>query len=599
MWGAAACGVLALAILGLALALGELPAWTAIAVLLPTLAAGGLASVALNRLRAERDGIVAGAERARRLADQDGLTGVGNYRAFWRALRAECSRAGRYGAAFTLAVIDLDDFKRVNDEHGHRVGDDTLRAVAGALAEAVRAEDALCRQGGDEFAVVAVAAGAGEASPLAARLAGAVASVETAPEVEWRPRASVGTATYGVAGTTAEEIMEAAEASLAAAKATRHGGGGGLVPAMRPAGAGPVAPESARAAAGRSSVRLATLSSLARALSVARGERAVAETAIAHVAGAVDARSVAVLKRSGEEGRVECLAAGGPPGERPPVAAADEAPLSVALRECRVVLATRTLGLQGLGEPDAEASAPGTRLAAPVPVDDEVWGAILVASERDGAYDSTEVTLVEAMAVQVGRFLSVSRLLDRLAVAGWAEENGSAVAPADPHGRAVAELASQVGELLGLPARELRDLHVAALFHDVGTVCAPAGLMQKRGHLTPEEFAVVRGHPLAGERLLGSLSGLAPAARIVRSERERFDGLGYPDGLAGREIPFASRILGACDAFVAMTSSRPYRQALSREAAQEELRRGSGTQFDPQVVSALVQTLERTAVQAQ
>ncbi len=594
LWGAAACGALALAlaILGLALVLGELPAWTAIGVLLPTLAAGGLASVALNRLRAEREGIVAGAARARRLADQDGLTGIGNYRSFWRALRGECARAGRHGAAFTLAVIDLDDFKRVNDEHGHRVGNETLRAVAAALAEAVRAEDALCRQGGDEFAVVAVAAGAGEASLLAARLAGAVASVETGPEVDWRPRASVGTATYGVAGTTPEEIMEAAEGSLAAAKATRHGGGG-LVPAMRPAGAGPVAPESARAAAGRSSVRLATLSSLARALSVARGERGVAEAAIAHVAGAVDARSVAVVKRSREGGRVECVAAGGPPGERPPVAA-DEAPLSEALRECRVVLATRSLDLQG----PAEASAPGTRLAAPIPVDDEVWGAILVESERDGAYDSTEVTLVEAMAVQVGRSLSVARLLDRLAVAGWAEENGTAVAPADPHGRAVAELASQVGESLGLPARELRDLHLAALFHDVGTVCAPAGLMQKRGHLTPEEFAVVRGHPLAGERLLGSLSGLAPAARIVRSERERFDGLGYPDGLAGREIPFASRILGACDAFVAMTSSRPYRQALSREAAQEELRRGSGTQFDPQVVSALVQTLGRAAVPA-
>ena len=597
MWGAVACGGLALAILGLALALGELPVWTAIAVLLPTLAVGALASVALNRLRAERDGIVAGAERARRLADQDGLTGIGNYRAFWRAVRGECARAGRHRAPFTLAVIDLDDFKRVNDEHGHRVGDDTLRAVAGALAEAVRAEDALCRQGGDEFAVVAVAAGAEEASPLAARLAGAVASVETAPEVEWHPRASVGTATYGVAGTTAEEIMEAAEASLAAAKATRHGGGG-LLPAMRPAGAGPVAPESARAAAGRSSVSLATLSSLARALSVARGERAVAETAVAHVAGAVDARSVAVLKWGGEEGDIECLAAGGPPGERPPVAAADQAPLSVALRERRAGLSTRA-GLQGPGAAETEASAAGTRLAAPVVMDDDVWGAILVESERDGAYDSTEVTLVEAMAVQVGRFLSVSRLLDRLAVAGWTEENGSALAPADPHGRAVAELATQVGESLGVPARELRDLHLAGLFHDVGTVCAPAGLMQKRGHLTPEEFAVVRGHPLAGERLLGSLSGLAPAARIVRSERERFDGLGYPDGLAGPEIPFASRILGACDAFVAMTSSRPYRPALSRGAAEEELRRGSGTQFDPEVVSALVETLERSAVPAQ
>jgi hypothetical protein len=408
----------------------------------------------------------------------------------------------------------------------------------------------------------------------------------------------VGTATYGIAGTTPEEIMEAAETSLAEAKSVRHGGGG-LVPDVRPAGAGPVAPGSPRAAAGRSSVRFATLSSLARALSGAHSERAIAETAVAHVAGAVDGRSVSVLK-SGKRGRVECLAAGGPPGERPAVAAADEALVSVALGEGRAVLSTRTLAsLREPGVPRAERIASGTRLAAPVPLEDEVWGAILVETERDSAYDSTDVSLVEAMAVQVGRSLAVSRLLERLAAAGWGEENGSAVAPMDPHSRDVAELASQVGESLGLPARALRDLHLAALFHEVGTVCAPAGLMQKRGRLSPEEFDVVRGHPLVGARLLGSLSGLAPAARIVRSERERFDGLGYPDGLAGRDIPFASRVLGVCDAFVAMTSRRPYRPALSRAAAQDELRRGAGSQFDPDVVSALVKTLDHMAVPAQ
>jgi hypothetical protein len=355
-----------------------------------------------------------------------------------------------------------------------------------------------------------------------------------------------------------------------------------------------VSPAHARTRGGRSSVRLATLSSLARALSVARGERAVAETAVAHIAGAVDARSVVVLKRAGGPGGVEFVAAGGVPGELPPPVAADAAPLSVALSEGRVALSTRTQGSPGV--PSPEAVATGTRLAAPVVVEDEVWGAILVESERDGAYASTDVALVEAMAVQAGRALAVSNLLDHLATAGWGEEDGSGVAPVDPHGRAVAELACRVGESLGLPARALRDLHLAALFHEVGTICAPAGLMQKRGHLTPEEFDVVRGHPLVGERLLGSLSGLAPAARIVRSERERFDGLGYPDGLVGREIPFASRILGACDAYVAMTSPRPYRPALSPGAARDELRRGAGTQFDPEVVAALVETIERTAV---
>jgi diguanylate cyclase (GGDEF)-like protein len=198
----------------------------ALAVLAPILGATALAGLALDRLRGERDELAAAAERARRLADQDGLTGVGNYRAFWRALRAECARAERHGGGFTLAVIDLDDFKRVNDEHGHLAGDATLRAVADALRDAVRAEDVLCRQGGDEFAVVAVAAGDREASPLAGRLASAVAAAQTDPGMDWRPAASVGTATYGIAGTTPEQIMESAEASLAAAKSASHVGGG-------------------------------------------------------------------------------------------------------------------------------------------------------------------------------------------------------------------------------------------------------------------------------------------------------------------------------------------------------------------------------------
>jgi HD-GYP domain-containing protein (c-di-GMP phosphodiesterase class II) len=257
-----------------------------------------------------------------------------------------------------------------------------------------------------------------------------------------------------------------------------------------------------------------------------------------------------------------------------------DAPLAVAMRQRRAVLATPDRG-------------PGTRLIAPVLVDDALWGAIRVESELGDAFDQADIALVEAMAVQMGRSIAVTRLLERLAAGGWDEARGSAVAPADPHGRAVAALASQVGHELGMRGQELRALHVAALFHELGTVCAPAGLMQKRGHLTPEEFDVVRGHPLVGERLLGSLSGLAPAARVVRSERERFDGLGYPDGLEGEDIPVESRILAVVDAFVAMTEQRPYRGPRDHNAAAAELRAQRGTQFDPRVLDAFEAELQR------
>jgi diguanylate cyclase (GGDEF)-like protein len=579
--------ILAVAAFGVAaaaLGLAGRPVGVVLAALGPTLVALVAASLTTARVREERDRATDEIVSTRRMADEDGLTGVGNYRAFWRALRAECARALRHGAPFSLAVIDLDDFKLVNDEHGHRAGDDALRAVADALREALRLEDVLCRQGGDEFAVVAIGVGGDEAPHLAARLRAAVARADVPSHVVWSPGASVGTATYGMAGIEPEVIMEAAESSLAAAKSARHGGAvGGTVPAVRPAGVGPGVADR-RSPGGRPAARLTTLAGLAWALAAAHGERGLAETAVAHVAGAVDARSVAVVRR-GATG-VECLAAGGPPGLVPAAvtSAAREAPLSVALQEGQVAVWAR-------GPGPGDAGPPGTALAAPVKAGEELWGAILVESEREAAYGPAEVALVEAMAAQLGRVLEVSRLITRLNEGGWDEARGSA-APIDDHGRDVAELATRVGDTLGLSADELRDLHVAGLFHEVGTVCAPAGLMEKRGHLTPEEFDVVRAHPLVGERLLGSVPGLAAAARIVRSERERYDGHGYPDGLAGERIPLASRILGACDAFVAMTSRRPYRPALSRGAAVEELRRGAGTQFDPEVVDALVNVLD-------
>jgi HD-GYP domain-containing protein (c-di-GMP phosphodiesterase class II) len=128
---------------------------------------------------------------------------------------------------------------------------------------------------------------------------------------------------------------------------------------------------------------------------------------------------------------------------------------------------------------------------------------------------------------------------------------------------------------------------VAGLFHEIGTVCVPPDVLRKPGQLTDEEFATLRPHPLVGERLLGGLPGQADAAAIVRAERERYDGEGYPYGLAGDEIPLPARILHACDAFVAMTTPRPYRQSVSPDAALRELRRHAASQFDPVVVDAV------------
>ncbi len=162
------------------------------------------------------------------------------------------------------------------------------------------------------------------------------------------------------------------------------------------------------------------------------------------------------------------------------------------------------------------------------------------------------------------------------------------------HSREVVDLTLSVVDELGLSVRERRDAEFAALLHDVGKVRIPNSIINKPGALTPEERAVIETHTIEGERMLHRVGGLlGSVGRIIRSCHERYDGSGYPDGLAGEQIPLVARIVACCDAYNAMTTDRPYRPALTQAVAVEELTENSGTQFDPDVVDALVATISR------
>jgi diguanylate cyclase (GGDEF)-like protein len=154
------------------------------------------------------------------------------------------------------------------------------------------------------------------------------------------------------------------------------------------------------------------------------------------------------------------------------------------------------------------------------------------------------------------------------------------------HLAGVAELAAEVGRALGMAAEELDELSRAAELHDIGKVAIPDTILAKPGPLDEEEWGFVRRHTIIGERILMAAPALRPVARLVRSSHERFDGTGYPDGLAGEEIPLGSRVVAVCDAFDAMTSDRSYRAARSEEEALAELQACAGSQFDPRVVEA-------------
>ena len=156
------------------------------------------------------------------------------------------------------------------------------------------------------------------------------------------------------------------------------------------------------------------------------------------------------------------------------------------------------------------------------------------------------------------------------------------------HLNSVARLARAVGRRLELPGPELHDLGLAAELHDVGKLAIPDTILSKHDALNEEEWHFIHRHTLVGERILSAAPSLARIGRLVRSTHERMDGLGYPDGLGGNEIPLLSRIISACDAFFAMTEERPYRRAMASEEAIAELRRCAGAQFDPDVVEALI-----------
>jgi HD-GYP domain-containing protein (c-di-GMP phosphodiesterase class II) len=166
------------------------------------------------------------------------------------------------------------------------------------------------------------------------------------------------------------------------------------------------------------------------------------------------------------------------------------------------------------------------------------------------------------------------------------------------HSRDVVELAVEVGRRMRLDEATLRDLEFAALLHDVGKIAVPKGIINKPGKLTESEWEVMRRHTIDGQRMLQNVGGvLARVGAIVRASHEDYDGAGYPDGLAGDEIPIEARICAACDAFSAMTTDRPYRLAMPIADALAELRRCSGTQFDPIVVGTLTGMIESHQVE--
>jgi putative nucleotidyltransferase with HDIG domain len=234
----------------------------------------------------------------------------------------------------------------------------------------------------------------------------------------------------------------------------------------------------------------------------------------------------------------------------------------------------------------------------PLIIGGRAWGAISCgAGTRE--LDDVDAELVAAVSEHLSSAIRAADLYDQLtqSMIGTAEALAAALEAKDSytadHARSIAELAVAVGRELELPDSAIEDLRYGGIFHDVGKIAVPDALINKPGPLTDDEFEVVKQHPVVGAEILAPVPFLYGVRTIVRHAHEHWDGSGYPDGLKGAQIPLGARIVLAVDAYHAMTSDRPYRRAMSHAEACTELTENAGSQFDPEVVEALLAVLKR------
>jgi diguanylate cyclase (GGDEF)-like protein len=690
-------------------------------------------------------------------AQTDSLTGLYNHRYFHERLREELRRASRLRESVAVLMLDIDDFKRVNDVYGHGTGDEVLKGLATALRATVRASDVVCRLGGEEFGLIVTSFADESAFTFAHRVMDSLTAIDFG--LAGTVTISVGIAQGPEHAMNPRELVACAEAAMMTAKAR---GKNQIVlfedeTHERPESAAGVDRDV------RSIAHLKMLQSLSGKLNRLNDVREIGMVIANELRSLIDYQNCRIFVVDGEDivpiafqgglatgeaspmdvltcklgegitGHVaqsgESLRVGNatesPYGKQiPGTEPIDESMIAVPLRYgSRVtgVIVMSKLGLDQFDDDDvrllevlgghASVALENARLyeaerreaesaksllefsrelASAADLDDvlertvelaadllgspqtsvwlddpetgelvcrSAWGgrssdlllrrypgedarasvergdAFLLEPEQlpEGERDLVggNPVLIAPLALEHGRFGCVEaeivdvedaerklRLLGGIAhqaqlaitnarsfenLEGTFFSTVEALANAleandeytSSHARWITDMALQVGSALGIDTAALKRLELGALFHDIGKIGIPSTILAKPGRLTAEERAIMQKHPELGERIIAPIERLEDVRPIVRHCHEHFDGSGYPDRLAGEDIPLESRIILVCDAFHAMTTDRPYRKRLSEAEACRRLRAAAGAQFDPAVVDVYLRLLKR------
>jgi len=347
--------------------------------------------------------------------------------------------------------------------------------------------------------------------------------------------------------------------------------------------------------------RLLVASRLATDLSGAHSIPEVAGVAVRLLHESFD-YYLAVVQRLDPDGYLRVVAGAGPLAEKFADFLAQEQPVEIGVNgrvarngRAAMVNDTRLDSDYLTRNPRTD---PGSELSLPISVAGSIWGVMNLEQESPGAFAEEDLLLAHVVASQVGAAIHRCQLVEELegafltTVGVLADAVELQDAYTADHANVVADLAAAVGARMGVTGAPLDRLRYGALLHDVGKIGIPGEILRKPGPLTAAERERMDEHTAIGARMLERIPFLAPVAPLVRSAHERFDGGGYPDGLAGEEIPRGAMIIATCDAFHAMTSNRTYRTALAHDDAVRELKAGAGAQFDPLVVAALLAELD-------
>ncbi len=236
-------------------------------------------------------------------------------------------------------------------------------------------------------------------------------------------------------------------------------------------------------------------------------------------------------------------------------------------------------------------------LSVPLMVKDEMLGIITVYSSETHKYTTGEIELLSTFATQATIAIENARLFDvaRNEIFDTAETLSEAIDERDgyddKHTKDMVTHCVRTAKSLGLSADQIEGIRMGALLHDIGKINIPEEILLKKGKLTPDEIKLIQKHPLLGKSIIEKLNLPWNVKNIILQHHERIDGKGYPDGLLGGEIAIEALIIEVVEAYHAMRTKRPYREALSKEEAIEELKKCRGKEFDPEIVDAFLKVL--------